>query len=414
MGYPARHLQKDPRWDQYVEDVKRVATGRWLDVASAFCSAQLGPAISKMGRHVHCPIHGGKNGDAFRLRNDFQVCGASVCNTCGKFSSGFDTLMWLLNQSFGRTVRDVGDYLCVPYYGEPSTAIARIVRPRPELVHVGPSPEEVAREDDKKAGKMKRAWDASLPLNDERSAPVRAYLKNRGFSSAAGPLSDIRFHPGMKYWAVNPTTGQLECIGTFPVMLALVREPSGRPMTLHRTYLTTDGRKADVEEARKMMSQRSTAVFHGSAIRLDMDVGCVLCAGEGIESSLAFREVMGIPTWATGTAGLLETLSVPESVKIVIAAGDRDRPVPGYEMGRGQAAAAALCSRIKQEGLAASAFLPPFAINEGASSVDWADVVGTYGLDGAKRLEFVQAFRSQLADQVERMGMTWEDVRAHY
>ena len=54
--------------------------------------------MEQLGKHVPCPIHGGKDG--FRLFPNYQENDACVCNTCGEFRDGFKTLEWINGWNF--------------------------------------------------------------------------------------------------------------------------------------------------------------------------------------------------------------------------------------------------------------------------------------------------------------------------
>ena len=80
----------------------------------------------------------------------------------------------------------------------------------------------------------------------------------------------------------------------------------------------------------------------GGAVRLAEPVDGVLLVGEGIESTAAAMQLLDRPGWAAlGTAGL-RALVVPNAIREVIIAADRD--APGLE------AAAALAERLNAEG----------------------------------------------------------------
>ncbi|MGB5675668.1 MAG: primase-helicase zinc-binding domain-containing protein, partial [Gemmatimonadota bacterium] len=73
-------------------EVRAHAADRWIEILGAVAPA-LEPALSHPGRHVPCPVHGGKDG--FRLFRDVDRTGGGVCNTCGSFHDGFALLMWV-------------------------------------------------------------------------------------------------------------------------------------------------------------------------------------------------------------------------------------------------------------------------------------------------------------------------------
>lgn len=92
------------------ETVREAANGNWLFILAAL-APHVEPALRKPGRHVSCPIHGGKDG--FRLFKDVHQTGGGVCNTCGAYHDGFELLMWLNNWDFKQCLSEVGDYMRV-------------------------------------------------------------------------------------------------------------------------------------------------------------------------------------------------------------------------------------------------------------------------------------------------------------
>ena len=84
----------------------------------------------------------------------------------------------------------------------------------------------------------------------------------------------------------------------------------------------------------------------GGAVRLAPVLDDAVLVGEGIETTAAAVRVLDWPggAWATlGTAGL-ESVVLPESVRRVVVAADRDGN------GAGRKAAAALAERLNAEG----------------------------------------------------------------
>ena len=93
------------------EKVRFAANGNWIFIVSAL-APHATDALKKLGRHVGCPVHGGKDG--FRLfKKDFLETGGGVCNTCGPRHDGFELLMWLNNWSFKETLEAIGNFLSV-------------------------------------------------------------------------------------------------------------------------------------------------------------------------------------------------------------------------------------------------------------------------------------------------------------
>ena len=88
------------------QQVKEDARGRWERVLLAL-APPLKAALERTGKHVPCPVHGGRDG--FRLFRDVADTGGGICNTCGSFANGFALLMWINGWDFGRTIREVAE-----------------------------------------------------------------------------------------------------------------------------------------------------------------------------------------------------------------------------------------------------------------------------------------------------------------
>jgi putative DNA primase/helicase len=108
-----------------------------------------------------------------------------------------------------------------------------------------------------------------------------------------------------------------------PTMLARVDDPSGRAVTLHRTYLARHGHKADVASPKKLMSPAIPGATRGAAIRL-YAAGETLAVTEGVETALAVRLATGLPVWAALCAAGMVRLIVPPEVRLVVICADHD------------------------------------------------------------------------------------------
>ena len=102
------HQYKPLSLAEFTREVKQAASGNWLNILSRqSCGIQ--KAIDRVGKHIGCPIHGGKDG--LRLYRDANQTGGGVCNTCGSYPDGFARLMWLNDWSFKQAVDAVADDL---------------------------------------------------------------------------------------------------------------------------------------------------------------------------------------------------------------------------------------------------------------------------------------------------------------
>ena len=209
-----------------------------------------------------------------------------------------------------------------------------------------PPPAPDNKDDTERQRRIDRAddlWDEATPIRD--GDPVWLYLKNRGITLGSWP-DDLRCHPALPYWSQDDA-GKLLKIGTFPAMLAVVRNPEGRPVDLHRTYITSDGLKAPVTSPKKLYGVRP---IQGGAVRLFHPMDGLLAVCEGIEDALSALILWNIPTWAClGTSGLM-TFDPPEEVRELVIFADNDEP--------GKKAAWALADRMEETGRAVRVLAP--------------------------------------------------------
>lgn len=121
----------------------------------------------------------------------------------------------------------------------------------------------------------------------------------------------------------------------YPTMVAQVVDAHGMPLGIHRTFLTEDGRKADVVPNKMMLGPTA-----GGAVRLGVDSDEIIVA-EGIETALAAAAELEGVAWASLSTSGMKRLELPRSVERIKIAPDRDSNGAGY------AAAKSLRTRIK-------------------------------------------------------------------
>ncbi|UXN62889.1 toprim domain-containing protein [Phyllobacterium sp. A18/5-2] len=143
-------------------------------------------------------------------------------------------------------------------------------------------------------------WAQAKPIS---GTIAETYLAGRGLTYEGEAL---RFHPSIKYTNTN---------AFHPTMLALVTDSiSGEPAGIHRTFLTSEGKKID----RKMLGRAK-----GGVIRLwgDEDVTDGLAIAEGIETALATGHT---PIWATMTSGIMKEFPVLSGIECLTIFADND------------------------------------------------------------------------------------------
>lgn len=359
--------------------VRETAKGNWLSILAAL-APQLENALNRSGRHVECPIHGGKDKNGFRLFKDVHETGGGICNTCGPHPDGFALLMWLCGWNFKECLESVGDYLSA---GKEAPQI----NPTWLLELKKRQERRMARERAYSAQLHKiieRVWNQCVPLSSPIAKPMWLYFQSRGlpFKVAEVEKSDsLRFHSAMPYYDENGHK-----VGKFPAIVCAIRDSQGRLVTLHRTYLTQKGQKANVAIPKKMMPVPDGMSLKGASIRLGEPTEGILGVDEGLETALSVYCATGIPVWPAANATLMEFFEVPEGVHTVLIWADKDR------LGTGQKAANALKTRLKRQGINAYVLLPKLSIPYGAKSVDWNDVLVSVGIPGFPSARYFRDF----------------------
>jgi putative DNA primase/helicase len=291
------------------------AVGRWPGILRA-----LGVAESFLqNKHGPCPMCQGT--DRWRF-DDKQGRGTWICSHCGA-GDGFELLASLFGWGFVQAAKEVDRVIGTVQPG----AIVK------------------ERDEESKLRALREVWKTSKPVS--KGDPVWTYLNHRLGIDMVPP--DLRFHPALMH------SGG----GKHPAMLALMRYPNGEAASLHRTYLTNDGKKANVEEAKKFMAGKP---LQTASVRLGA-AGRRLGIAEGIETALAASRRFLAPVWAATNAVLLETWIPPEGVEQVLIAGDNDTSFTG------QASAFVLARRLVRDGYKVEVKIPNVVDR------DWADDV---------------------------------------
>ncbi len=187
--------------------------------------------------------------------------------------------------------------------------------------------------------------------------PVARYLDGRGIQMKSWPQA-LRFHPALDYWQDG------HCIGRYPAMVGVVTDAKGELLSLHRTYLTQDGQKANIGVVKKLMAASgqiagcSVKLFHPSVIKGKLTIA----VAEGIETALACCSASATPSVSAISAQGLARFQWPDGLQRLMVFADNDANHVG------QNAAATLAKRVKSHRLEVIALIPPEV------GTDWADV----------------------------------------
>lgn len=222
-------------------------------------------------------------------------------------------------------------------------------------------------EQERRRSAVINTWKEAKPLDWDEENPVTLYLKSRGirFEGEEGREMTrcIRYEEALGYCDFPHDKVYM------PGMVSLVTDIHGKAVSIHRTYLTREGKKADVESVKKLMPVPADRKILGAAVRLGGEVRDVLCLTEGIETALSVCIGTGYPCWAAVSAHGLECVEIPESVKTVFIFADKDKTETG------QKAAEVLRQKLSEKGVLAAVMLPSESIPEGAKGIDWNDVL---------------------------------------
>jgi putative DNA primase/helicase len=268
-----------------------------------------------------CPLCGGK--DRFRF-DDKDGHGSYFCNQCGS-GDGF-----MLAQKFT---------------GRPFAVIADMVR----NLFQEPIPEgktKLTRREDRQHT-YDRIWNAAQRPSE--GGPLHAYQTNR--FGRPWPSNAIREAIQFKH---------LESNSVCAAQIARITDATGQLVNLHVTYLTKDGKKADVTPQKRVLSGK---LPEGSAIRI-WPAARIMGIAEGIETAIAAAVLFRMPVWAAINGSLLAKWNPPEQAEIIHIFGDND------ENFTGQAKAYELAHKIKLLGKhEVHVKIPPHA------GWDWNDVM---------------------------------------
>ena len=296
-----------------------------------------------------CPFHADNRAGSFRIH---LGSGAYDCFACN--AKGGDVIAFHMHKhglGFADALRDLS-----------GTPISRTPAPR---IAAKPKP---AESPESRRGRYQRMMQEALPI--DACDPVACYLHARGLRLPTFPFV-LRHAPALSYRHADDSRTH------HPAMLAAVQGPDGRLVSIHRTYLTAEGAKANVPEPKKLMPAIAEGATTGAAIRLHPVQDDRLIVAEGIETALALHMLTGRPAWACVSAPGLASVILPPQAREIIIGTDLDRSAAGEE------AARTLRERLRAEGRSVNIIMPSKAHLERLAACngsvpktcDWADVL---------------------------------------
>ncbi|MFA5323998.1 MAG: primase-helicase zinc-binding domain-containing protein [Smithella sp.] len=290
-----------------IESIKQQAQGRWLGIFEQF---GIDPGN---GKHGPCPFCGGK--DRYRY-TDKNGGGEYFCNQCG-YGDGFDLIQKVTGIEFKDVLNKVSEMI----------GVVKMDKPK-----------QTNNIDAKKM--LNDLWKASKPLTG--SDPVSKYLHSRKIVLTP---ENIRYCQKCYEKDTNKE---------YPAMIARIQNAEGKPISLHRTYLSDNG-KADVPSPKKTMTP--TEPIAGGAIRLFMPGGLfdaeTLGVAEGIESAMSAAQIYSIATWSVISTSIMEKWIPPKEFKKIIIFADNDKSCAGGK------AAYTLAAELYRKDYLVEVMMPP-------------------------------------------------------
>lgn len=294
-----------------MQQLKLATQGRWREVL-----LRLGVEDKFLAnRHGPCPVCGGK--DRFRWDNKGGH-GTYICSKCGA-GDGMQLAKLWLRASFPEAVRRIEEIVGVKGQLKPDSNKAR------------------------ERSMLRELYGMTRPI--ERGDLACKYLRSRGIKPRNFPEA-LRF-------ARSIPDGEG---GRSAAMLALIRDPKGYPVSMHKTFLSEEAEKVN----RKLMPGK---LPEGACVRLGrVRPGVYLGIAEGLETAMSAAKLFQIPVWSALNSAMLKKWSPPCGVTQVCIFGDND---PTFA---GQAAAWHLAHRLAIKGIQVEVRIPE---NHG----DWNDLI---------------------------------------
>ncbi len=321
-------------------EVEQALTGRWSGAVVSI-APELSEAVEKIGKHVACPMHPSKDG--FRLFDDFNETGMSICNTCGSFN-GFKLLQEVTGKSFPEVLE----------------LVATQIGMKPN--ETTPIPyKKKERTPEQKLKSSKKAWRDS----SKDDLVISRYYKARGLPFDPKNIPDcIRGHSSLYYGKKDGVTE------SYPAIVAKITNLNGDFLSLQRIYCPENGESLDPRK--KIMSPAEQGGISGGAIHLSEPTDGVLIVAEGFETAQAIAFSTNHAVWSSVNAGGMRTIEIPNNVNTVIIMPDKDKS------GTGQDVANDLAVRLRSEGKKVLISEPEDDIPDGSKSVDWLDMFNKY------------------------------------
>ncbi|WP_260598299.1 DUF7146 domain-containing protein [Sphingomonas endolithica] len=148
-------------------------------------------------------------------------------------------------------------------------------------------------------------WNEATPIG---GTPAEAYLRSRGIT--------MELPHTLRFARLRYPQEQ----GRRPALVAAVCAPNGDLTGIQRTFLTDEGRKADVAEVKLSLGRVA-----GGAIQLGAPVASLVVT-EGLEDGLTLAQALGRSVWVSAGTSMLPRMELAEVTRAVVIGADGDAP----------------------------------------------------------------------------------------
>ena len=148
-------------------------------------------------------------------------------------------------------------------------------------------------------------WDAASPIS---GTPAEAYLRSRGIT--------MDLPHTLRFARLRYPQEQ----GRRAALVAAVCDPAGELTGIQRTFLTDEGRKADVPEVKLSLGRVA-----GGAIQLGPPAASLLVT-EGLEDGLTLAQALGRSVWVSAGTSMLPRMELADITRAVVIGADGDAP----------------------------------------------------------------------------------------
>lgn len=214
--------------------------------------------------------------------------------------------------------------------------------------------------------KLIRVWREAKTILE---TPAWLYLSKRVYGLNPSWISSgLRFHPALTH--VDDENGN---VSTRPALVSSVADAFSREriVTIHRTYISSNGEKASVSASQvKKVMPTTVQKLTGESIKVNTAQSSLVIVAEGIESALAWVAATQnqYAVYAAINCYNMGQFKWPKGTKALVIGADNDAPNPRSGLRPGLHYATLLNQRALESGIRTKLVIPP------AEGIDFDDL----------------------------------------